>query len=102
MFAKLTSYQFLIVAVIAVLWVLGLFWIWIRKQKPDIEGRFSKFMAWRIYQDRPHGTVHEWLSASVEQQGTSGPMSRLELALTWTVMAGVVVAWLFFEWTKVV
>jgi hypothetical protein len=58
-------------------------------------------MAWRIYQDSPRGTVDHWLNASAEQKGESGPMSRLELALTWTAFAGVVVGWLFFEGAKV-
>ena len=102
MLAKLTAHQLLILAAVASVWGLVLFWICKRKPETATEDRFSKFIEWRIYQNKPHGTVDDWIGATTKQKGAPGPMSRSELAWAWTAMAGVVASYLMFEWTRVV
>jgi hypothetical protein len=102
MLAKLTLHQFLVLAAVAVVWGLVLIWILNRKSKTGGDDRFTKLMEWRIYQNKPHGTVDEWIESTSEQKGAPAPIRRVELALAWTAMAGVAASYLLFEWTRVV
>ena len=102
MLAKLTLHQWLVLAAVAVVWSVVLVWILTRRPKTGTDDRFTKLMEWRIYHNKPHGTVNEWIGSSSEDKGAPGPMNHVELALAWTAMTGAVASCLLFEWTKIV
>jgi hypothetical protein len=102
MLEKLTVDQYLTLAAIAFVWCVILLWICLHKPKKVTDDRFSRFMEWRIYQNKPLGTVDDWVGTTSEHKGPVGGMSQLRLAWAWTGIVSVVTTLLLFEWTKIV